>query len=557
MVAIPVCPSGIETSSDGSLSQISSWIKTCSKNHTLCARKQNHALPTRLIDVGIGETPRLRIVESKTLPSDTRYLTLSHCWGAFPLSKLLTDKLEAFKEELPAEKLPKTFLDSIALTRRLGMRYIWIDALCILQDSKADWKHESRIMGQVYSNSYLNIAASASSDGQRGLFHRRDPLAAASCIINPSWPNWEREPLVCYDKVDTHSELHRSVLNERAWVLQERLLASRAVNFTEKQIWWTCRIITASESYPNGYPMEDDLNKWNLWNKGALVHGDADRGKLCLVWDKIVLEYTRRKLTYESDKLTALSGLAKEVNKIYGGVIGGRGVDYLAGIWSVAFTRGLLWSTKGIAAAPDHRPRRPKDYRAPSWSWASIEGPIATPTENIDCGMPNLRLINVPEAKTSTVDDPYGAVNHGFAVVTGPLCKVPAGLCYHMSVLHPFSSPGTSQLNHGGGETFIFWDDWTPPEVERLSSSSFYLLGCQCVFTGPESLMYGLVLTPAGPKGQFRRVGYFDYLEPSEKELKHPWKNIMKLLGAEAPTPQFYNTRFPENGLLVYTFSLV
>lgn len=557
MLAIPVCLTSLDTSSDGSLSQVSAWIKTCSKSHPLCARKHKHTLPTRLIDVGVGQTPKIRVVESENLSSSTQYLTLSHCWGKAPLSKLLVSNLDAYKEEIPLEKLPKTFLDSVSLTRRLGMRFIWIDALCILQDSKADWKQESRIMGQVYSNSHLNIAASASSDGQGGLFHRRDPLAAASCIIKPSWPNWPQEPLICYDEVDTHSEVYRSVLNERAWVLQERLLASRAVNFTEKQIWWTCRTITASESYPSGYPMKDDLNKWNLWKEGVLVHGDAERAKLCLVWDKIVLEYTRRKLTYESDKLVALSGLAKEMNREYGDVIGGRSVNYLAGIWSVSFTRGLLWSTKGVDAAPDHRPRRSKDYRAPSWSWASIEGPIAAPTENVDTGLPSMRLINVPEAKTSPLDDAYGAVNQGFMVITGPLCKVPAGLCLPVFALHPFYSPGTSQLAHGAGETFIFWDDWTPAVVEQLNSSPFYLLGCQCVFTGPESLMYGLVLTPAGPKGQFRRVGYFDYLEPSERELKHPWNNIMKLLGAEPPTRENYNTRFLEKGIVAYQFSVI
>lgn len=225
-------------------------------------------------------------------------------------------------------------------------------------------------------------------------------------------------------KADTHSEVHRSVLNERAWVLQERLLASRAVNLTENQIWWTCRSITASESYPNGYPLEDDLNKWNLWKEGvALVHGDAERAKVCPVRDKVVLESTRRNLIYESDKLIVLSGLANEMNREYGGVIGDRNVDYLAGIWSVSFTRGLLWSTKGMDAARDHRSHHLKDYRAPSWPWASIEGPITAPTENVDCGMPCMCLINVPEAKTSPLDSPYGAVNQDFMVVTDRYAK--------------------------------------------------------------------------------------------------------------------------------------
>ena len=196
------------------------------------------------------------------------------------------------------------------------------------------------------------------------------------------------------------------------------------------------------------------------------------------------------KINHESDKLIALSGLAKEVNREYEGAIGDQSVDCLAGIWSVCFTRGLLWSTKGVNPAWDHRLRRSKDYRARSWSWATIEGPIATPTENVDCVMPCMRLINVPEAKTSPLNDLYGAVNHGFVVVTGSQSS--SLIC---------ASPGTSQLAHFAGETFIFWDDCTPAVVALLTFSPFYLLGCYCVFTGPKSLMYGLVLTPAGPKG--------------------------------------------------------
>lgn len=104
------------------------------------------------------------------------YTTLSHCWGSIDLIKLTTTSLESFKESLPINQFPKTFTDAIEVNRRLKIRYIWIDSLCIIQegDEMKDWSHEASLMQKVYSNSICNISAAGATDGTKGLFFERN-----------------------------------------------------------------------------------------------------------------------------------------------------------------------------------------------------------------------------------------------------------------------------------------------------------------------------------------------------------------------------------------------
>ncbi len=177
------------------------WLTECSEDHPSCLNSPPDKLPTRHLDVGLPSDPqRVRLVETVQPAGPTEYTTLSHCWGKQPLIKLTKENYSAFQEEIPATQLPLTFSEAINFTRRLGKQYIWIDALCIIQDSPDDWIRESATMAQVYSGSFLNICATASPDGQGGLYRQRDPLAAASCVIRPSWPKWDHDPLVCYDQ---------------------------------------------------------------------------------------------------------------------------------------------------------------------------------------------------------------------------------------------------------------------------------------------------------------------------------------------------------------------
>lgn len=161
----------------------------CIKEHQQCRNSWKLVSPkrrllTRLLDVGAKrESQTLRVVECKTISRRTEYLTLSHCWGSRRYLTLTTENLQEYTRSIPVAQLPCTFQDAIELTRQLGQRYIWIDSLCILQDSKEDWLKESALMGTVYSQSLLNIAATASSDGDGGLFHYDTTLSANACMV--------------------------------------------------------------------------------------------------------------------------------------------------------------------------------------------------------------------------------------------------------------------------------------------------------------------------------------------------------------------------------------
>ena len=233
-------PTSDHTSSQDSLEQLELWIKECTTSHDHCVMGRASetvpdCLPTRLVDV--GQTPyetSIRLCDGKSLRVETEYVTLSHCWGKKVSPKLLTTNCSRFYNSIPQDQLSRTFADAVEMTRRLGRRYLWIDALCIIQDSVEDWNIEASTMGEVYSRSYLNIAATASTDGQGGLFRTRDPLSITPCRIVPTWEDFSREPLVYFDTSQYRTDIEEAPMNQRAWVVQERLLAPRVVHFSDR-----------------------------------------------------------------------------------------------------------------------------------------------------------------------------------------------------------------------------------------------------------------------------------------------------------------------------------
>jgi hypothetical protein len=157
-------------------------------------------------------------------------MTLSHCWGpdgpGFTLSQASFGRL---KEGCPIDSLPQTFRDAVHIVKYLGGPYLWIDALCIIQDDKSDWRLESSKMAGVYLNSELNIAASVGMNSHQGIFKNKNPLNISPCIIQTSWTT---APKIFASNLNSfYLEFETFYLNTCAWVLQERLLAPRVVRF--------------------------------------------------------------------------------------------------------------------------------------------------------------------------------------------------------------------------------------------------------------------------------------------------------------------------------------
>ncbi|KAH7071609.1 hypothetical protein FB567DRAFT_206966 [Paraphoma chrysanthemicola] len=174
-------------------SLLRSWLAECDKSHKTCTTPAKSFLPTRLLDLGEVDTQnRIRIVLSRHLSPDTRYVSLSHCWGANVPFQLTTSTIDMMKAGFDLDELPKTFRNAVTVARWADVRYIWIDSCCILQRSdadknnewKSDWEWEAGMMQHVYKNTYFNISADHSENSHGGLFLPRLAYKFSPCAFN-------------------------------------------------------------------------------------------------------------------------------------------------------------------------------------------------------------------------------------------------------------------------------------------------------------------------------------------------------------------------------------
>ena len=346
-----------------------------------------------------------------------QYATLSHCWGGTQPVVLTKGNFDAFAHDVPFASLPATFRDAIRLTLALGLEHIWIDSLCIIQDSREDWATEAQLMCDVYSHSWVNLAATSSRNCHGGLF-RSSPLAFP-CLIRASWSGIPSGSYLCLDETAWKRRIDRAPLNKRGWVLQERLLSPRIVHFAYDQIWWSCvELPHASESFPGGtstgfWPSVPSLvDLLQAERDGA--DPDNDRAPWTDQWAAIVQAYTRTELTYGSDKLVALAGIAEAVSRI----VGIPGTDYLAGLWAQDIVVDLLWRMANSGC------RRAAEYRAPSWTWASTDGEIYMHSSDIREQNRRHTCARVVEHSTSPIAAAFGPVVGGQLKMSGPLIKL-------------------------------------------------------------------------------------------------------------------------------------
>ena len=241
-------PMPMHTASDHAMSLAKRWIGTCIKDHPQCnaSKLSSSYLPTRLIDVGPADgsvNPRLVLRKQHGILR-RQYVTLSYCWGGISKVQLTSLTFDTLRSGIPIEELPKTIRDAIDITRRLRIRYIWVDALYILQDSEEDWRNEAATMGDVYSNGVVTIAALGAKDADSGCYSRRNPLNWAPCrLIDTSH---ERHIIAVPEKLDPYfactliESSPFAPLHKRGWVLQERTLSPGTLHFGAF-LAWECR----------------------------------------------------------------------------------------------------------------------------------------------------------------------------------------------------------------------------------------------------------------------------------------------------------------------------
>lgn len=194
------------TSSSTTLNKAYFWYESCLYSHDSCKRLPMSSpgwLPSRVLDIGVdGHSEwKLRITLKDIVQSPSPpYMTLSYRWGSVTDILLLSSTLDDFRCGNPIEDLPQTFKDFVKVAWRFGIRYIWIDCLCIIQDSHNDWVTEAATMRYVYANSACNIAASAALCPQDGLFCTRDPQDIRPGIIETTLASDFPETYYIFDK---------------------------------------------------------------------------------------------------------------------------------------------------------------------------------------------------------------------------------------------------------------------------------------------------------------------------------------------------------------------
>ena len=379
------------------------WLQVCIQTHKYCSESLRSSYrPARLIDLGRDfDFTRARLVESAPGDEPVHYLALSYCWGPHipEEAKTFHSTLAESKRRLRRSRLPRTFKHFFAMAKIIGVQYVWIDSLCILQDDEQDWQRETAAMGQIYSSAICTIAAESAKDCKGGIW-----LESGFRVVNGS----TRQDITQQQNLENYlakcdQRFQECALQKRGWAVQERELSPRVLHFTFAHVFWECReskkdaavllgscdAVAGSESgrASNSYdwrttqlraldmPLEARTEimvpeySQPIHNPRALsafnnrLSPDYENVLYAFsVWRTIVEEYSNRTFSRWTDRLPALSGLASELEASLNS-------DYIAGIWSNDL-HGLLWTINYNTPALHH------SSEGPSWSWASVPTPV-------------------------------------------------------------------------------------------------------------------------------------------------------------------------------------
>lgn len=357
--------------------QAKDWLRDCLDSHAGCSTTADGQtkLPTRVIAVG-DDSQDPHLYETADVVSGT-YAALSYCWGRARTFTTTQSTLQARKEGFVMSDLPKTCRDAVIIARAIGLQYLWIDSLCIIQDSKDDWEKEAALMGNIYSNAVVTIAALDSPDSDTGLFvsdATRQTFYLATDLGNGDFGyvyarKGFRRLMMGFLHADRSPPLGDNfggILQTRGWTLQELTLSSRVLWFSAWELGWSCRTKTACECDP--IPTSQLMKRSAARLTTLQQEGEPTIG--LDMWRDFVKVFTGRKLTHETDRLPALTGIATAMSNH----ISGR---YLAGLWEHQLDQNLLWTTSQpeVSADAEQRTAVLHNY-APTWSWACATGPI-------------------------------------------------------------------------------------------------------------------------------------------------------------------------------------
>lgn len=393
-------------------------------------------LPTHIIDCTDLANPRLVSTDGRS----GKYLTLSYVWGLDQIHKTTASNVSQYECGIDLPLLPATIRDAIYVTHTLGFQFLWVDSLCIIQDSDEDKRHEIGRMHHIYRHSHLTIIAASAETVAQGFLHDRSPtppmlmsdLSSGGDILLP---------FICPPDPPAHGEAHQlddsplkvgtlritpkpyrigriysehhwpysdsfGHLRTRGWCMQEDLLSSRALIFTPRTLQFRC--LTATQNV--GRSLCDTTRERRIPlillrpSPPVVPHDSKEWERVYGAWLGIVDDYSRRTTSFPADKLPACAAIAEQFHRVLRS-------GYLAGLWRATLLFGLLWHEGW-----EGHLRRPDGYRAPSWSWAAIDGAISWDQERRSvASMSRNALAKIVRCEVTLEDValPFGRVTGG------------------------------------------------------------------------------------------------------------------------------------------------
>jgi hypothetical protein len=244
--------------------------------------------------------------------------------------------------------------------------------MCIVQNDPIDWAEQSADMASIYQGAYMTICATGSQDDNGGCYSGVPPSSQPQPLQVRKRNGMEYEVYVSAVGLEKRHVPHWNQsadddvavnfpLLQRGWTYQERLLSKRLIHFAKGELMWECAEFSDCECSAEP-PGQNSLFKNRVDKKNHQEALYEDENRLKRYWNEIVMVYSGLHLSFGKDRLPALSGVAKQM------LHSRKGDQYLAGMWKKSIVYDLCWrSWKGES-------RRPVSYRAPSWTWASLDG---------------------------------------------------------------------------------------------------------------------------------------------------------------------------------------